>query len=154
MNITKRELFELYNGLNKQEYHKVTKDDECTPMELVEHMIEYIPEKFWENDNKKILDPCAGNGNFPAYLQYKTSPSNIWMNEINPIRFQNMKKILGFENLYNEDFFKFKQNAKQKYDLIIGNPPYSGGRNKNTSISNLFIIESIDLLNHEGYLCF
>ena len=36
----------------------------------------------------------------------------------------------------------------------MANPPYSGGGNKNRSLSNAFIEHSIDLLNDGGYLCF
>lgn len=152
--LSKEKIFEFYNNLNKEDYHKATKDDECTPMELVEHMVNYIPIEFWENNDKVVLDPCAGNGNFSAYLKFKTSTSNIWSNELSEIRFKNMKTILGFENTYNYDFFDLYSKTNKKFDLIIGNPPYSGGRNKNTSISNLFITEAINLLNDKGYLSF
>lgn len=145
-NLNKEELFEFYNDLNKEEYHKDSKDDECTPMELVEHMVDYIPDNFWKKDNISILDPCAGNGNFASYLKFKTDPNNIWQNELNEIRYINSKDILGFKHTYNHDFFELKSILNRKWDLIIGNPPYSGGRNKNTSVSNLFIQEAIDIL--------
>lgn len=41
-----------------------------------------------------------------------------------------------------------------KWDLIVANPPYSGGGNKNRSLSNEFIELAINLLNDKGYLCF
>lgn len=148
------DVFTFYNELNKSEYHKFTKDDVCTPMECVKEMVDYIPQEFWERPSVKILDPSAGNGNFPAYLMFKTDKSNIWLNDLNEIRTKNAKAILNTDNVLQEDFFNLKEIITHKWDLIITNPPYSGGRNKNTSLSNSFIEESIDLLNDSGYLCF
>lgn len=148
------EVFKFFNDLNKEDYHKDTKDDICTPMECVKQMVDYIPNELWERDSVKILDPCVGNGNFPAYLKYKTNISNIWMNDMNPIRIKNARQLLGSDNIYQEDFFKLNELLNIKWDLIIANPPYSGGRNKNMSLSNSFIEESIDLLKDNGYLCY
>ncbi len=147
-------LFKFYDELNQDKSHFNSKDDECTPMSCVKHMIDYVPEEFWMRKKLRVLDPCAGNGNFPAYLLHKTKPSNIWANELSEIRYKNLKAILGLENVSNLDAFQLKNQMINKWDLIVANPPYSGGRNKNTSLSNQFIEESIDLLNDKGYLCF
>lgn len=144
------DIYEFYDKLNKDESHMDSKDDICTPMECVKKMINYIPNEFWNRPNIKILDPCAGNGNFGAYCMTKTSLNNIWFNEISKIRFKNCKKILKPKHIWNKDFF----TINTKWDLIMANPPYSGGGNKNRSISNAFIEHSIDLLNDNGYLCF
>jgi SAM-dependent methyltransferase len=123
-------------------------------MECVKQMVDYIPNELWERKSIKVLDPCAGNGNFPAYLMYKTNKNNIWLNDLNEIRIENARKLLDTDNVLNEDFFNLRSLLPLNWDLIIANPPYSGGRNKNTSLSNSFIEESIDLLNEKGYLCF
>jgi len=124
-------------------------------MDCVKQMVDYIPpDEFWNRDRIRVLDPCVGNGNFPAYLMFKTKITNIWMSDINEIRVENAKKLLNAENIFQMDFFDLKTSVNEKWDLIIANPPYSGGRNKNTSLSNSFIEESIDLLNDNGYLCF
>ena len=143
-------LFEFYDLLNKDTSHMNSSDDICTPIECVKKMIDYIPENFWKK-NIKVLDPCAGNGNFGAYCMTKTSLNNIWFNEINEIRYNNCKSILNPQHMSNKDFFTI---TDEKWDLIMANPPYSGGGNKNRSLSNSFIEHSIDLLNNEGYLCF
>lgn len=148
------DIFAFYDDLNKEIYHFQTKDDECTPMSCVKHMIDYVPAELWERENVKVLDPCAGNGNFPAYLIFKTKQDNIYANELNGIRYENMKSLLNLKNITNIDAFELKKQKQNKWDLIVANPPYSGGRNKNKSISNDFIEESIDLLNEKGYLCF
>ena len=62
----------------------------------VKEMIDAIPEELWQRSQLKVLDPCAGNGNFPAYLALKTETSNIYCNEISPIRYTNLSNY--FEN--------------------------------------------------------
>ena len=105
-------LFEFYDQLNKDVTHMTSNDDICTPMECVRKMIDYVPNEFWNRENIKVLDPCAGNGNFGAYCMTKTSLDNIWFNEINIIRYNNCKKILKPKHLQNKDFFTIKQELK------------------------------------------
>jgi len=150
---TLEELFSLFNSLNEDSSHFMSRDDICTPMECVKKMCDYIPNAFWNKQDIKILDPCSGNGNFGAYLSFKTNPDNIFYNEINPLRLENCKRILNPKNLNNCDAFSLLL-YRDRFDLIVANPPYSGGGNKNQSLSNKFIELSIDLLNHNGYLCF
>lgn len=148
------EIFSFYNYINFDIDHMNSNDDVCTPMECVKTMIDYIPKSFWNNKKIKILDPCSGNGNFGAYCISKTSASNIWYNELNRIRFENCKKILNPKHINNQDFFNLSGDWNTSWDLIMANPPYSGGGNKNRSLSNIFIEHSINLLNNGGYLCF
>ncbi len=145
-------IFEYYNKINIDAYHKKSNDDICTPMECVKKMIDYIPNDFWENKNLKILDPCCGNGNFGAYCKTKTSLDNIWFFDINKIRLANCKKILNPKHIQYLNAFEI--NSYNEWDLIMANPPYSGGGNKNKSISNQFIDLSIELLKNKGFLCF
>ncbi len=144
-------LFKYYDELNMDKSHIKTNDDICTPMNCVKKMIDYIPDELWKRKKIKVLDPCAGNGNFGAYCKEKTSLDNIWFNEINPVRYNNCKKILNPKHIENKDFFEIKN---KDWDLIMANPPYSGGGNKNKSLSNEFIEHSIDILKNKGYLCF
>lgn len=144
-------LIKQYDKLNDDNIHVENRDDICTPMKCVKKMIDYIPAEFWNRKKIKILDPCAGNGNFGAYCLTKTSIDNIWFNEINKERANNCKKILGAKNITKKDFLKMTDSD---WDLVMANPPYSGGGNKNRSISNEFIEHAIELLNDNGYLCF
>ncbi len=147
-------LFDYYDNLNKEKEHKLSNDDICTPMNCVRTMIDYVPNELWNRKNIKVFDPCCGNGNFGAYCKFKTSIDNIWFNELNPIRFANCKKILNPKHINNGDAFHLKGEFLSKWDLIMANPPYSGGGNKNRSLSNQFIEYAIELLNDKGYLCF
>ena len=121
-------------------------------MECVKLMLDYIPNKFWNQESLKILDPCCGNGNFGAYCKFKTSLKNIWFNDINATRLANCKKILNPKNIFSADALSI--DSFDQWDLIMANPPYSGGGNKNRSLSNDFIEHSIKLLKAGGYLCF
>jgi len=154
LDLEESKLFDLFNNLNKDISHHSSKDDICTPMECVKLMVEYIPSFFWNKPVIKVLDPCSGNGNFGAYLTRKTHPDNIWYNDINEKRLENCRKILNPTHISKEDFFNISKFFDEGWDLIIGNPPYSGGGNKNRSLANDFIEHSIDLLNDCGYLCF
>ena len=129
-----------------------SRDDICTPMDCVELMVNYIPNELWCRENLKVLDPCCGYGNFPAYLKTKVSSDFIYCNELSFERYNKCKELLNLKNITNQDFFEFKN--KETFDLIIANPPYSGGGNKNRSISNEFIKHSLSLLKDKGYLCF
>lgn len=148
------EIKNYYDNLNHDVSHKLSSDDICTPIECVKTMIDYIPLEFWSRDKIKILDPCCGNGNFGAYCKFKTNIDNIWFNELNPIRCANCKAILNPKHINNEDAFNMHGEFASTWDLIMANPPYSGGGNKNRSLSNAFIELAIDLLNDKGYLCF
>lgn len=148
------EIFSFFNQLNGNTSHFTCKDDVCTPMECVKLMLDYIPTEFWNRENIKILDPCCGNGNFGAYCAQKTNPDNIYYNEINPIRLKNCINLLKPKKWRYGDAFKLDNEFDTTYDLIMANPPYSGGGNKNQSISNQFIELAISRLNIGGYLCF
>lgn len=151
---SQEETMAYYDNLNNDMRHYRTNDDICTPMDCVKVMIDYLPEELWERNDLKILEPCAGNGNFGAYCKYKTDINNIWFNELNIKRVKNCKELLNPKNLRHEDFFKLDGVWDTKYDLIMANPPYSGGGNKNQSLSNKFIEKSIDMLKDKGYLCY
>jgi len=56
------------NNLNMDKKTFKTSNDEPTPISCVEEMVNKLPNKFWEKDNLKILDPCCGNGNFHAVI--------------------------------------------------------------------------------------
>lgn len=148
------DLVVFFDALNEEKYHKVSQDDICTPMLCVKTMLDYVPDELWKRKNLKILDPCCGNGNFGAYAATKTKLNNIYFNELNFIRYSNCKAILSPKHISNCDAFSPSKEFDIKYDLIMANPPYSGGGNKNQSLSNDFIELGISMLKNRGYLCF
>lgn len=148
------EMERFFDSLNEEQYHKASQDDICTPMMCVKTMLDYVPEELWRRKALKILDPCAGNGNFGAYAATKTKMDNIYFNELSYIRFSNARTILEPKHIANCDAFSLNEEFDILYDLIMANPPYSGGGNKNQSLSNDFIELGISLLKNKGYLCF
>lgn len=143
-------LFDRIDALNGESFHHCSTDDICTPMGCVQQMLDYLPSSLWRRKNLKVLDPCCGNGNFGAYCALKTDMKNIWFNEINPIRMANCVALLKPVNTSSVNALELTGD----FDLVMANPPYSGGANKNTSLSNKFIEKAIDLLKKKGYLCF
>lgn len=150
---------DYFDELNKDKSHFANSNDISTPFGCVKEMVDAIPEEFWARKNIKILDPCAGNGNFPAYIALKTDISNIYCNEISAIRAENLKKYFDNKiNLTQQDFLTF--NEDEKYDLIIANPPYAklmpdGKRTaKNHTLSREFVKKALKILNDDGYLVF
>ena len=113
-------MFEYFDKLNEDLSHYSSTNDICTPMGCVKEIVDNIPDELWYRDNIKILDPCAGNGNFPAYLETKTDSCNIYANEINKLRLKNLRDYFVERiHIYNNDFLTMDEN--DKYDLIIAN---------------------------------
>lgn len=145
-----------------------TSNDEPTPFDCVEEMINKIPESFWKKKNIKILDPCCGCGNFPIVIYFKLIKYHskeyilneiLYFNDINTDRINILKSIFNHElNLYTEDFLTLE--IDNKFDLIVANPPYAkflpnGKRaSKNHNMIGLFINKSLELLKVNGYLLY
>lgn len=153
-----------------------------TPFSLIKKMFNLIPPIEFTKLNNKWLDIGAGTGYFSIYLYhtlYKTLkkqiPDNtdrknhiiknmIYMAEIKKNHILILKNLFGPQaNIISNDFLSI--NIPQKFDIIIGNPPYnSNGQIKtptNTKIEKIkdgktvwidFIKKSINLLNKKGYL--
>ena len=154
--------------LNKDKKLVITSNDEPTPISCVEEMINKIPEDFWKNENIKILDPCCGCGNFPFVIYFKLKKyhekahilSNmLYFNDTNTDRLNVLKNIFNYKlNIYNQDFLKF--DCKNKFDLIVANPPYAkllpnGKRaSKNHNLIGMFIEKSFELLNQNGFILY
>ena len=153
--------------INKIEIHMnntkpeiVSYGEVFTGIDLVEQMLNSLPNSFWENSNLKILDPCCGVGNFSSIiikklmigliefekdekLRYKYIIDNmIFLCEIQP---KNISSYLNFfeggnyfeGSFLSEEFNKHQKNIWKidKFDLIVGNPPYQIGKNTRSSVS-------------------
>jgi hypothetical protein len=92
---------------------------------------------------KTCLEPSFGSAEFISDLIEKYPNSNITGVEKNPIIFENVKFNNSKIKLFNQDFLNFKQ---EKFDLIIGNPPYFVMKDKsNTMIKECMSEEQIYL---------
>lgn len=146
-------------------------NDEPTPIDCIIEMMSKIPDELWERKNLKILDPCCGNGNFCLPVLYKLLNKHdkkfileniLEFNDINIKRLDNVKKIYCNHryslNITSHDFLKY--DYKQKYDLVMANPPYAkilenGKRaSKNHNLIKDFIEKTLQILKPNGYLLF
>jgi predicted RNA methylase len=147
-----------FNILNNDKSHFVNSNDICTPIECIKEMVDIIPDEFWAQKGLKILDCCAGNGNFHAYISTKTSIENLYFNEINEKRIENIKKYFGNNiNLTRKDFLDF--DNKKEYDLVVANPPFAkfNGNSrvsKNHNLARDFIKKALDVTKYRGYILF
>jgi hypothetical protein len=71
----------------------------------------------------------------------------LYLSEINPyLCYCALKQ--GFINVIEGDYLKYK--TKMKFDAILGNPPYTVGKNK--TIWHLFVEKSFELCGDNGYV--
>ena len=173
INNSYQELKKYYNDiLNKNPKLIETSNDEPTPIDCVEEMIEKIPSSFWKRTDIKILDPCCGCGNFMLVIYFKLIKYHtrehifkniLYFNDINVNRINVLKKVFDEReentlNIYTEDFLNL--DTRLKFDLIVANPPYAlllpnGKRaSKNHNLIGSFIDKSLALLNTDGFLLY
>jgi len=133
-----------------------------TPRMIREALINLLPKNIKQ---PKVLDPACGTGEFllTARDYFKKPILEGW--EIDKKLTKIAKKLIPEAKILNHDSLKYK--TKEKFDFIIGNPPYFefqpdkeiknlyaeviGGR---VNIFSMFIKLGIDYLKEGGYLAF
>jgi tRNA1(Val) A37 N6-methylase TrmN6 len=150
-----------------------------------------LSKSVWKNKDYKWLDPANGIGNFPMMVYFKLMKeldsvplskrsehiikNMLYMVELNPKNAKISRKIFGKDanilcmSFLSDDYKsvnpkvieKFKEKGVEKFDVIMGNPPFQkeqsgtrkgsyGGR----TLWNKFIESSFTLLKENGYLTF
>lgn len=148
----------FYDSLDKDQSHFKNSNDICTPLDCVKEMVDTIPSELWARKNLKIFDSCCGNGNFHAYILKKTDINNLFFNEINERRVENVKRIFGDDiNVTELDFLSFED--RESYDLVVSNPPYAKFTDdkrtaKNHNMSRDFILKALNITKPNGYILF
>ena len=114
---------------------------------------------------KYVLEPSCGSCEFVNILNKNFKKMKITGIELNKTIFDNIK-VFNNKNitLLNENFLSY--NFENKYELIIGNPPYFVMKKQDVdksyykyfegrpNIFILFLIKSLSLLNINGILSF
>jgi len=94
-----------------------------TPVPIASFILKWA---FNGNKELDILEPSCGDGVFLEEIQ----KGNYEYNSLTAIEFDeieaNKSRKIGLDksNIINSDFHEYCINTKQKFDLIIGNPPY------------------------------
>ena len=156
-----------------------------TPISLIDEMMEKIPENVWTNPELKWLDPANGIGNFPMVVYsklFKELPKTykglystelgkkkhiiekmLYMVELDTANIKISKRIFGKKaNISCADFLNQQTkwikdfNGVDKFDIIIGNPPYNeNGVGKGGGVLwKDFVVKSFSILNEKGFLVF
>ncbi|MBY0379302.1 MAG: N-6 DNA methylase [Burkholderiales bacterium] len=134
-----------------------------TPKEIVTFMYRYLME-VCEFKGGAILEPSCGNGIFfehmPESIRGKSVITGV---EMDLITGKIVESIYPDINIVNDSLQNIDFNSLGgKYDLIIGNPPYSGEKVidlsmpdiSNYTIHHYFTAKCIRLLKKNGILAF
>ena len=130
---------------------------------LMQEVLKEYSKKFFKNPNYKILEIGAGSGILAKTLiELKIKRKNIFLTDIDKKTIQHLRKNFKKVNIIKSDLFK--KIPKQKFDLIIFNPPYlpedeledkesrratTGGK-YGSEIINRFLIQSKSYLTKNG----
>ena len=128
-----------------------------TPLKLVDHMLDGLPQSVWKNPDLKWLDPAAGHGVFAAVAHRRLMASlraeipddatrsrhiirnMLYSVEYDPetvISFKRVFKAIDASvepNIATADFVEWSKHTDrlESYDVVMGNPPYNlAGLNK------------------------
>jgi len=174
-------LLEFINELKPNEKHKKENGEVFTPLSLVNEMLDKLDEAYIKEHGKSIFtedglkwfDPAVGIGNFPIIVYQRlmkglTIPNEedrkkhileqmIYVSELTPKNIFIYKKIFCGDkyklNIYQGDTLKMDIPDFQKFDVVMGNPPYQGSGRKKIYID--FIKNIITTkLKKDGYLLF
>jgi hypothetical protein len=180
-------LQEITKQLAPKEMEKKLLGEVFTPLDIVEEMLDTLPSNVWSNPDLKWLEPGSGLGNFTICVFYrlmdglkKVIPdaakrerhiieNMLYMAELNTANVHICKSIFkdkkngNVVNLFQGDFLELDTKDTwviDKFDIIIGNPPFS----KVSDITKLskggniiwpmFLRKSFDLLKTQGLLLF
>ena len=170
------------NSLNKYEINNY--GIVYTPNNLVDEILDLIPEFFFKMKNLRWLDIGAGKGAFSLNLynrlvkhlcnQFENIEecknhiikNMLFMVEIYKPHVDYLKELFSNEsNIINNCFLSLNQYTYDKFDFIIGNPPYNINGSIKTPTNNQqkktndgkciyveFINKSLSMLNKGGFL--
>lgn len=79
---------------NASSYNKDKSDklgEVFTPFELIDEMLDQIPQEYFSDPTKTFFDPCAGKGNFPVKIIQRLM---VGLEELFPSKLDRYKHIV------------------------------------------------------------
>lgn len=150
---------------NKDIGYRKDKGQYFTPKIVQNKVFEKLPKELFNNTEINILDPSCGTGEFLKNCEEIFKTNNLYGYEIDEELVKISRSILSNANIKNVDTLEY--DPEQKFDLIIGNPPYFEFKPSDkikdeykeiiygrTNIYELILYKSINLLKDGGYLAF
>lgn len=100
-----------------------------TPQIIADFLVDYLTPKL-KKENLTVLEPSSGDGIFvKSIYKHKVISKNLKRvlaveREVSELK--KVRKITANSSLetINSDFLDFQNNNNDKFDLVIGNPPY------------------------------
>ncbi len=132
-----------------------------TPQAVIDFMYRYL-EQVCNFKGGDILEPSCGNGAFFEYMpEHIKANSKITAVEYDTLTAKLVGTLYADIEVINQPLQEVNFSNK-KYDLIIGNPPYSAEKVNDTAmedisgytIHNYFIARAVRLLKDNGLLAF
>lgn len=142
--------------------YRKSKGQYFTPKSIREELLRKLP----LNQKKiKILDPACGTGEFLLSASKFFNKAELYGWDIDKKLIEISSKISPKAKLELTD--SLTSNIKEKFDIVIGNPPYFEFQpnediknrykevlNGRTNIFNLFIKLGLDLVKENGYVAY
>ena len=145
----------LEQHISRQKLNSRSGGESSTPLDLVQEMVDKIPQEVKKDPNSKFLDPAAGTGSYAIVLFYELKKYHseehilnnmLYVCETNRFRLRILKN-LGIKNIYEGSFLK--QDFKDmKFDVVIMNPPFqdiTSDSTNTTSLDTQFIQKAYNL---------
>jgi type I restriction-modification system DNA methylase subunit len=158
-----------FNKLSIELTKKICKEEKkkngiyFTPPSTIQMNLNYLKNYFLKANT--VLEPSCGSGEYIKSINSLYPNINILGIENNTTIFDSIKNMASDKiSLSHEDFLNF--SGDNKFDIIIGNPPYFVIKKQCVSsdytkyfegrpnIFILFIIKALQFLNDEGVLSF
>lgn len=128
-----------------------------TPDSVINYMIKSLKISGFEGDCE-ILEPSFGNGKIIDVLSKNFKNINITGIELNKTLYEIAKVCYPYANLINEDALLLLDTLENKFDLVIGNPPFGKDIKRNeyqfgkNSLEGNFVELALKALKPGGHL--